>query len=150
MDLQQRSPSYLAVWEPWQRGISIIWKTWNGDQSWLWLQAWGLCTQRSSKSCSSLSVCHLFLITCPLFLRTFLQGNTPPVVVNTDTLDGSPYVRIRSNLLFIVWLCYQRARGAASVQPVLSVFPVISPHPGWHVLIVWICTITVIARIPPN
>lgn len=49
-----------------------------------------------------------FLLTCPLFLPIFLQGNTPPVVVNTDTLDGSPYVRIRSNLLFIVWQCYQR------------------------------------------
>lgn len=43
-----------------------------------------------------------FLLTCPLLLPIFLQGNTPPVVVNTDTLDGSPYVRIRSNLLFIV------------------------------------------------
>uniref|UniRef100_A0A8D0A8W6 Discs large MAGUK scaffold protein 4 n=1 Tax=Sander lucioperca TaxID=283035 RepID=A0A8D0A8W6_SANLU len=28
-------------------------------------------------------------------------GNTPPVVVNTDTLDGSPYVRIMFNLPFI-------------------------------------------------
>uniref|UniRef100_A0AAQ5YHH5 Discs, large homolog 4a (Drosophila) n=1 Tax=Amphiprion ocellaris TaxID=80972 RepID=A0AAQ5YHH5_AMPOC len=31
-------------------------------------------------------------------------GNTPPVVVNTDTLDGSPYVRIIFNLPFIVLL----------------------------------------------
>uniref|UniRef100_A0A8D3D5R6 Discs, large homolog 4a (Drosophila) n=1 Tax=Scophthalmus maximus TaxID=52904 RepID=A0A8D3D5R6_SCOMX len=30
-----------------------------------------------------------------------VKGNTPPVVVNTDTLDGSPYVRIMFNLLFI-------------------------------------------------
>uniref|UniRef100_H2V1M6 Discs large MAGUK scaffold protein 4 n=1 Tax=Takifugu rubripes TaxID=31033 RepID=H2V1M6_TAKRU len=31
-------------------------------------------------------------LTCPLLLLISLQGNTPPVVVNTDTLDGSPYV----------------------------------------------------------
>uniref|UniRef100_A0AAQ4R3G1 Discs, large homolog 4a (Drosophila) n=1 Tax=Gasterosteus aculeatus aculeatus TaxID=481459 RepID=A0AAQ4R3G1_GASAC len=30
-----------------------------------------------------------------------VKGNTPPVVVNTDTLDGSPYVRITFNLPFI-------------------------------------------------
>uniref|UniRef100_A0A671YY76 Discs large MAGUK scaffold protein 4 n=1 Tax=Sparus aurata TaxID=8175 RepID=A0A671YY76_SPAAU len=30
-----------------------------------------------------------------------VKGNTPPVVVNTDTLDGSPYVRIMFNLPFI-------------------------------------------------
>uniref|UniRef100_A0A7N6AS88 Discs, large homolog 4a (Drosophila) n=1 Tax=Anabas testudineus TaxID=64144 RepID=A0A7N6AS88_ANATE len=30
-----------------------------------------------------------------------VKGNTPPVVVNTDTLDGSPYVRIMFNLTFI-------------------------------------------------
>uniref|UniRef100_A0A8C4DT18 Disks large homolog 4 n=1 Tax=Dicentrarchus labrax TaxID=13489 RepID=A0A8C4DT18_DICLA len=33
--------------------------------------------------------------------HTHIYGNTPPVVVNTDTLDGSPYVRIMSNLPFI-------------------------------------------------
>uniref|UniRef100_A0A8D0AFY7 Discs large MAGUK scaffold protein 4 n=1 Tax=Sander lucioperca TaxID=283035 RepID=A0A8D0AFY7_SANLU len=41
----------------------------------------------------------------PFFLNNVfslcLQGNTPPVVVNTDTLDGSPYVRIMFNLPFI-------------------------------------------------
>lgn len=38
-------------------------------------------------------------------LSLCFQGNTPPVVVNTDTLDGSPYVRIMFNLPFIVLLC---------------------------------------------
>uniref|UniRef100_A0A3B5LAW9 Uncharacterized protein n=1 Tax=Xiphophorus couchianus TaxID=32473 RepID=A0A3B5LAW9_9TELE len=32
------------------------------------------------------------LVCFPCFLPLCLQGNTPPVVVNTDTLDGSPYV----------------------------------------------------------
>uniref|UniRef100_A0AAY5KIS1 Discs large MAGUK scaffold protein 4 n=1 Tax=Esox lucius TaxID=8010 RepID=A0AAY5KIS1_ESOLU len=34
-----------------------------------------------------------FLPSLPSSLSPFFQGNSPPVVVNTDTLDGSPYVR---------------------------------------------------------
>ena len=62
------------------------------------------CTLRVMDSEFILSVA--LLPSCPNNVSSlppyFPQGNTPPVVVNTDTLDGSPYVRIRSNLLFIV------------------------------------------------
>uniref|UniRef100_A0A8C6NMF2 Discs large MAGUK scaffold protein 4 n=1 Tax=Nothobranchius furzeri TaxID=105023 RepID=A0A8C6NMF2_NOTFU len=43
---------------------------------------------RRQLSASSMSSCHYSLIS----FSFSLQGNTPPVVVNTDTLDGSPYV----------------------------------------------------------
>uniref|UniRef100_A0A671YTS0 Discs large MAGUK scaffold protein 4 n=1 Tax=Sparus aurata TaxID=8175 RepID=A0A671YTS0_SPAAU len=51
---------------------------------------------------SSLCSCHCFFIMCPLSLC--LQGNTPPVVVNTDTLDGSPYPLVQIIMCFYLLL----------------------------------------------
>lgn len=91
MDLERHSPSYLAAGEPWQRGKGAIGK----DLKW------------RSVLCGCMHKGYMSLsrsLTCPLSLLVSLQGNTPPVVVNTDTLDGSPYVRIRFDLLFMAWL----------------------------------------------
>lgn len=88
MDLERHSPSYLAAGEPWQRGKGAIGKDLG------WRSVLGGCVRKGQKSLSR-------SLTCPLSLLISLQGNTPPVVVNTDTLDGSPYVRIRFDLLFM-------------------------------------------------
>lgn len=88
MDLERHSPSYLAAGEPWQREKGAVGKDLK------WRSVLGGCMQKGYMSLSR-------SLTCPLSLLISLQGNTPPVVVNTDTLDGSPYVRIRFDLLFM-------------------------------------------------
>uniref|UniRef100_A0AAX7UR28 Discs, large homolog 4a (Drosophila) n=1 Tax=Astatotilapia calliptera TaxID=8154 RepID=A0AAX7UR28_ASTCA len=63
-----------------------------------------LLQQHKALSCQHLGttpLAHGAKISRPLLESILQRGNTPPVVVNTDTLDGSPYVRIMFNLPFI-------------------------------------------------